>query len=181
MIVEYKNYVNSLQRAMLSVDTSSVQRAADFIVDATKERRTIFVCGNGGSAAIADHLTCDCLKGIRNDTDMKPRVAPLSSNGPLITAIANDMSYDKVFAYQLQSLTKPNFFLFFLFVLFLAVLFGLAKGTIKSYQVDSEVLQLKGDISRLEDPNQDFKQLVNYLKTDSFIEQEAKLKMGYIS
>lgn len=108
MIIEYKNYVNSLQSAMWSVDTSSVQRAADFIVDATKERRTVFVCGNGGSAAIADHLTCDCLKGIRTDTDMKPRVVSLSSNGPLITAIANDMSYDRVFSYQLQSLAKPK-------------------------------------------------------------------------
>lgn len=108
MIVEYKNYVNSLQQALWSIDTSMVQRAADCLVKAAKNQRTIFVCGNGGSAAIADHLTCDCLKGIRTDTALAPRVVSLSSNGPLITAIANDISYEQIFAYQLKSLAKPK-------------------------------------------------------------------------
>lgn len=79
----------------------------------------------------------------------------------------------------LPDLIFSKFFLVFFVVLFLTVLFGLAKGTIKSYQVDSEVEQLEKDISNLEGQNQDFKQLIQYLQTDAFIEQEAKLKMGY--
>jgi phosphoheptose isomerase len=64
---------------------------------------TVFACGNGGSAAIANHLQCDHLKGIRTATDLVPRVVSLSSSIELITAIANDLAYENVFSYQLQS------------------------------------------------------------------------------
>ena len=50
--------------------------------------------GNGGSAAIANHLQCDHLKGIRTTTDITPRVVSLSSNVELLTAIANDMAFE---------------------------------------------------------------------------------------
>jgi phosphoheptose isomerase len=63
----------------------------------------VFSCGNGGSAAIANHLQCDHLKGIRAGSDLAPRVISLSANVELITAVANDIGYDDVFAYQLQS------------------------------------------------------------------------------
>lgn len=79
----------------------------------------------------------------------------------------------------LHDLIFSKFFLLFFVVLFMTVLFGLAKGTIKNYQVDSEVSQLERDIKNLEGQSQDFKQLIDYLQTDAFIEQEAKLKMGY--
>ena len=79
----------------------------------------------------------------------------------------------------LPDLIFSKFFLVFFVILFLVVLFGLAKGTVKNYQVDSEIVELQKDISQLEKQNQEFKQLVNYLETDSFVEQEAKLKMGY--
>lgn len=108
MIVHYKKYVQKLNDALWSVDTGSLQKAADLIADTAANGRTIFVCGNGGSAAIADHLTCDCLKGIRSDTHIRPRVVSLCSNGPLLTAIANDMSYDRVFSYQLESLMRKG-------------------------------------------------------------------------
>lgn len=102
----FKNYHNQLNRALDTIDTGAMSRAIDAIMECVDADASIFVCGNGGSAAIADHLTCDCLKGIRNDTDLAPRVVSLSSNGPLITAIANDMSYERVFAYQLESLAR---------------------------------------------------------------------------
>jgi phosphoheptose isomerase len=63
----------------------------------------VFSCGNGGSAAIANHLQCDHVKGIATATDLRPRVVSLSASVELLTAIANDISYDDVFAYQLQA------------------------------------------------------------------------------
>ncbi len=68
----------------------------------------VFSCGNGGSASIANHLQCDHVKGIRNGTDLTPRVVSLSTNVELLTAIANDLSYDAVFEYQLQSQARPG-------------------------------------------------------------------------
>jgi D-sedoheptulose 7-phosphate isomerase/D-glycero-D-manno-heptose 1,7-bisphosphate phosphatase len=48
------------------------------------------------------------VKGVRTATDLLPRVVSLSANVELITAIANDMSYEDVFTYQLQSQSGPG-------------------------------------------------------------------------
>jgi len=53
-------------------------------------------------------MQCDHVKGVRNGTDLAPRVHSLSSNVELITAIANDLGYENVFVYQLQSQAEPG-------------------------------------------------------------------------
>ena len=68
----------------------------------------MFSCGNGGSASIANHMQCDHIKGIRNQTDLAPQVLSLSSNVELVTAIANDLGYENTFIYQLQSQARPG-------------------------------------------------------------------------
>ena len=68
----------------------------------------MFSCGNGGSASIANHMQCDHVKGVRTATDLTPRVQSLSTNVELITAIANDLGYENVFVYQLQSQAEPG-------------------------------------------------------------------------
>jgi phosphoheptose isomerase len=68
----------------------------------------VYSCGNGGSCAISNHLLCDFAKGIQTDTEFRPHVASLSANTELITAIANDMTYEEVFAYQLNTLAGPG-------------------------------------------------------------------------
>ena len=77
-------------------------------MDAYTRGAAVFSCGNGGSAAIANHLQCDHLKGIRTATDLTPRVVSLSANVDLLTAIANDLGYEDVFVYQLQSQSAPG-------------------------------------------------------------------------
>lgn len=64
-------------------------------------------------------------------------------------------------------------------LVFVIVLFSLAKGTVKNHQVNNEIVDLQEDIKRLEKENQEFTQLIEYLETDSYIEQEAKITMGY--
>ena len=68
----------------------------------------MFSCGNGGSASIANHMQCDHVKGVRTATDLTPQVLSLSTNVELLTAIANDMGYENVFVYQLQSQSRPG-------------------------------------------------------------------------
>jgi len=101
-------YFEESARAAASIDWSEVDRAARILTDAYTTGATVFSCGNGGSAAIANHLQCDHLKGVRTKTDLSPRVVSLSSNVELLTAIANDIGYDDVFTYQLESQSKAG-------------------------------------------------------------------------
>jgi len=63
---------------------------------------TLWVAGNGGSAAIADHTVCDCSKGTHLPGAAPFRTVSLAANGPLLTALANDISYDAVFVEPLK-------------------------------------------------------------------------------
>ena len=101
-------YFAQYAKGAATVDTEALKRAGDLVGEVISAGRTIYSCGNGGSAAIANHLACDCLKGIRAGTAIRPRVCSLSTTVELITAIANDMSYDDVFSYQLASLGQPG-------------------------------------------------------------------------
>jgi D-sedoheptulose 7-phosphate isomerase/D-glycero-D-manno-heptose 1,7-bisphosphate phosphatase len=101
-------YLEELARASQSINLDDVDAAAKLLLDAYSRGATVFSCGNGGSAAIANHLQCDHLKGVRTLTDLLPRVVSLSSNVELLTAIANDISYEDVFTFQLQSQAKEG-------------------------------------------------------------------------
>ena len=78
------------------------------LVEAYTRGARMFSCGNGGSASIANHLQCDHVKGVRTEDRPRPRVLSLSTNVELLTAIANDIGYENVFVYQLQSQSRPG-------------------------------------------------------------------------
>jgi D-sedoheptulose 7-phosphate isomerase len=101
-------YRDEMARAWASVDLAAFDRAAAMLDTATRARRIVYACGNGGSAAISGHLLCDFLKGIQTDTPLLPRIVSLASHLELITAIANDIAYEEVFAYQLKTMAMPG-------------------------------------------------------------------------
>jgi D-sedoheptulose 7-phosphate isomerase/D-glycero-D-manno-heptose 1,7-bisphosphate phosphatase len=101
-------YATQLSRAFRTVDLAGIGAAADILSHAYQRDAAVFACGNGGSASIANHLQCDHVKGVRNGTDLTTRVYSLSTNVELLSAIANDLSYDMVFEYQLQSLARAG-------------------------------------------------------------------------
>ncbi|MBV8777260.1 MAG: SIS domain-containing protein [Alphaproteobacteria bacterium] len=101
-------YRDESARAWASVDLAAVDRAAALLDDAIRAGRTVYACGNGGSAAISGHLLCDFLKGIQTDTALRPKIVSLASHLELITAIANDIDYAEIFAYQLRTLAQPG-------------------------------------------------------------------------
>jgi D-sedoheptulose 7-phosphate isomerase/D-glycero-D-manno-heptose 1,7-bisphosphate phosphatase len=101
-------YAGELGKAFGTIDMTQLARAAKLLGDAYGRNASVFACGNGGSASIANHLQCDHGKGIRTGTDLTTRVFSLSTNVELFSAIANDIGYDAVFEYQLQSLARPG-------------------------------------------------------------------------
>ena len=72
--------------------------------------RTIFLCGNGGSAANASHFGQDLAKGTLSSMSAtrRFRVIPLTDNIGFITALANDQGYDSIFEQQLRNLAAPG-------------------------------------------------------------------------
>lgn len=101
-IVDFKDYADSVWEAMETVDKDVLRSIVDALKTTRFHERSVYVCGNGGSAAIANHLVCDCMKGVGEDALKQMKVVSLSSNMPLVTAIANDIGYDDVFSKQLE-------------------------------------------------------------------------------
>ena len=99
----FDDYADHLAAAAASVDRDRLAAAAGLLDAAYQRNAAVFICGNGGSAAIANTFVCDHAKLVQTDTDLTPRVISLSANVPMISAIANDLSYDDVFLYQLRT------------------------------------------------------------------------------
>lgn len=102
------DYTALYQNGASSLDVQALEQAMQLLLRAYAQRHAVYVCGNGGSAAIANHWTCDHCKGVQTDTGLRPIVHSLSSNLELITAVANDIAYDEIFVYQLRTLANPG-------------------------------------------------------------------------
>ncbi len=75
-----EHYAGELGQAMATVDLAAFDRASKVLADAYDRDAAVFVCGNGGSASIANHLQCDHVKGVRVGTELHTRVTSLATN-----------------------------------------------------------------------------------------------------
>lgn len=103
-----RGYATALAEAYQRLDQGLLQRFASEIEAAIRENRTIFTCGNGGSATIADQMAADWGKGIYIENVCAPKVICLASNLSSVTAYGNDVGYDYIFSEQLKMLAKAN-------------------------------------------------------------------------
>ena len=101
-------YFEKCKAAHASVDKRKLEAACKLLDGAYGRGAVLYVCGNGGSASISNHLACDHSKGAQTDTDLRPKVVSLATNMEIITAIANDISFDDIFVYQLKTLAEPG-------------------------------------------------------------------------
>lgn len=101
-----KSYLDRLHALLDRLPLKDVEQLIDLLVAANAEGRTIFIFGNGGSAATASHFACDLAKSAMSPGVPRFRVMALTDNVPLITAWANDATYDKIFVEQLDALVK---------------------------------------------------------------------------
>jgi len=97
-------YFKYLKQVLDSIEPSSIQKLSDEFEDAREKGNTIFVAGNGGSAAtattMANDIGFDIIK--KTGTDKPFKVLSLSDNISVITAIANDVGYEDAFINQLK-------------------------------------------------------------------------------
>jgi D-sedoheptulose 7-phosphate isomerase len=97
-----RGYAEALRDAVLSVDWHQLELAVSEIESARQRRARLWVAGNGGSAAIADHLLCDWVKGTFTASQAPIHVHSLVSSTALLTACANDFGFDACFERQIE-------------------------------------------------------------------------------
>lgn len=95
-----------------SLDLKAVARIAKVLEDAERTGRTVYLMGNGGSAATASHLAVDFCKTAWCPGKKPLRAIALTDNAAFMTAIGNDLGYDKLFVRQLENLLSPGDVLF---------------------------------------------------------------------
>lgn len=103
-----EEYFDGIHRALTALPRNTLLQVIAQIEAAARDGHTIFLCGNGGSAATASHFACDLAKGTRRPGAPMVRVVALTDNVPLLTAWANDTEYRYVFAEQLRPLVQPG-------------------------------------------------------------------------
>lgn len=109
-ISDSRAYFGHYNAALSAFPHDEVEVAADKLSEAYEEGRKVFLFGNGGSAALASHFACDLGKGtaMPGRSHKRFKVMSLTDNIPLLTAWANDTSYEQVFAEQLRNFVQPG-------------------------------------------------------------------------
>ncbi len=93
--------------ALLAVDLEAVEAVVQALMSVRYSGRTVFIAGNGGSAATASHMANDLMLGSQL-VDPPLRVVALTDNQSIITATGNDLDYDQIFSRQIARLAQPR-------------------------------------------------------------------------
>jgi len=100
-----KNYLEYVSSVLQRISLDEIENFIEILLNARKEGASIYFIGNGGSAATASHFANDIAIGTRS-WDKPFRVQSLCDNQAVITAIANDDGYERIFSQQLEVLLK---------------------------------------------------------------------------
>ena len=104
-----EDYYSELKISFENIDFNKLIKIINILELAYKNKnKKVMVCGNGGSAALANHFACDHQKILNEVKPFKPFVLSLASNTPLMTAISNDRKYENVFCDQIKQIGKKS-------------------------------------------------------------------------
>jgi D-sedoheptulose 7-phosphate isomerase len=104
----FHDYAGKLTDALARQDWQSGAVLANEMATAWHEGRRVFICGNGGSAANAIHWANDFLYPIAKSGGKGMKISALPANVSVLTCLANDIGYDKIFATQLATEAEPG-------------------------------------------------------------------------
>ena len=103
-----RDYLSGFQQLLGRIDLDAVARAVERLRTARDNGATIYIAGNGGSAATATHFANDLGKAAKRSGRRPIRVISLSDNISWFTALANDEGYERVFTGQLENFSRPG-------------------------------------------------------------------------
>lgn len=104
----YQEYAANLISVLQDQSWDKVELLCQAMDTAWQSGRQLFLCGNGGSAANAVHLANDYLYGVGTDSVRGIKVEALPSNSAILTCLANDLSYDEIYAQQIKVKAAPK-------------------------------------------------------------------------
>lgn len=115
-VENFEQYALELKGIIEELPLDRVKQVSDVLYQACRDERRVFIFGNGGSAALASHLACDLGKGTHPISAIggsagaprRLKVISLTDNVPMISAWANDASYEDVFAEQMENFIEPG-------------------------------------------------------------------------
>ena len=106
VITLFQDSLAAIEQAM-NVISNDVARASQLMIHALLANNKILVCGNGGSAADAQHFSAELLNRFERERPGLAAIA-LTTDSSTLTAIANDYSYSEVFSKQIRALGQPG-------------------------------------------------------------------------
>ena len=102
------NYLDELEVVVHHISRDAVRAVVEALMDSWRRNKTVFLFGNGGSAATASHMMNDLNKYTIVDGMPRFRAIALTDNVPLMTAIGNDLDYSDIFVEPLKNLLQPG-------------------------------------------------------------------------
>ncbi|MBI5122577.1 SIS domain-containing protein [Candidatus Roizmanbacteria bacterium] len=107
-----QEYIDEVKKSLDLLDVDAINQALEMIIFAYERGSRVFIIGNGGSASTASHMACDLGKGtlsrFYDNKEKRLKVMSLSDNIALLTAYANDLSFDHAFVQQLINLIEKR-------------------------------------------------------------------------
>lgn len=104
----FASYGRYLGKLLENMDYEALEQVTQLILDKTREGRSIFLVGNGGSAATASHFATDLIQCSQPEKGLRFKAISLVDNVPLLTALGNDYSYEDIFTCQMRNLFAKN-------------------------------------------------------------------------
>jgi D-sedoheptulose 7-phosphate isomerase len=106
--VSYKEHIEQeirenieMKQELIGCCLDAINDACEVLITAILDGKSIYLCGNGGSAADSEHIACELVGRLRK-RDIAVGAYSLASNIPVLTALTNDFGYENVFAKQLR-------------------------------------------------------------------------------
>lgn len=98
----FNHYGDEIRQVLHRLSRNELELASDILCKAYSDGSTVWIAGNGGAAAIADHMATDHAKHTAETGTMFSNVHSLSANHAITTALANDIGYDAIYSWQLE-------------------------------------------------------------------------------
>ena len=103
-----ETYLRDLGGILPRLDSARIAQAIDWLREARDRGRTVYICGNGGSASIASQMVVDIVKGASFKKKTRFKMIGLVDSIATVTAYANDEGYATVFVEQLKNFAQPG-------------------------------------------------------------------------
>ncbi len=106
------SYFQEVIKCIVLLEKQPLEQMIELIMNAYRNDKKIYILGNGGSASTASHIACDLGKGtlarVYDRNEKRLHVVSLTDNVAIMTAYANDLSYDDIFLQQLRNLVEKD-------------------------------------------------------------------------